>query len=157
MQAHARTSPEQWAEALRDRGLRVTSGRIAALGYIEAHPHSTVADIHSAISRELSSISQQSVHNIANDLTECGILRRIELPDASGALYEARRGDNHHHVQCVVCHRVEDIECVVGEAPCLHPNHSHGMRLLEAAVTFRGVCAACDAESPTPTKGTGIV
>ncbi|CAG7619291.1 Fur family transcriptional regulator [Leucobacter soli] len=142
-QATAHT-PEHWGETLRAHGMRVTSGRVAALGYLQMHPHSSVADIHGALAGELPSLSQQSAHNIANDLTECGILRRIDLPDSGSARYEMKRGDNHHHVQCVVCQRIEDIDCIVGEAPCLRPEHTHGMRLLEAAITFRGVCADCE-------------
>lgn len=137
-------SPEQWGEILRAQGLRATSGRIAALGYIQEHPHTSVGDIHAALEAAAHELPEQSVRNIANDLTACGILRRIDLPDTGSALFEITRGDNHHHVQCVICQRIEDIDCVVGEAPCLTPAHTHGMRLLEAAVTFRGVCAACD-------------
>lgn len=144
MPAHAPTSPQQWSETLRGHGLRSTAGRLATLSFLESHPHSTVAAIHAALAEQHPSLSQQSVHNITHDLTECGVLRRIELPDASGALYELSHGDNHHHAQCVVCHRIEDIECVIGAAPCLTPEHAHGMRLLEATVVFRGVCASCD-------------
>lgn len=146
MRTAVSTSPAQWGELLRERGLRVTAGRLTALSHIEAHSHSSAAEVHSALSAEHPSLSQQSVHNIVNDLTEAGLLRRIDLPDSGSALYETRTADNHHHVQCIVCHRIEDIDCVVGEAPCLSPDHSHGMRLLEAAVTFRGVCADCDAD-----------
>lgn len=139
------TAPEDWAERLRANGLRVTSGRIAALDYIERHPHSSVAAICRGIETTQPSISQQSVLNIANDLTSRGILRRIDLPDSGSALYETRTDDNHHHVQCVVCHRIEDLDCAIGHAPCVTPEHTHGMRLIEADVTFRGVCADCDA------------
>lgn len=138
------TSPEQWAALLRARGLRVTDGRLDALGRLEEHPHSSAAAIHSMLAEDSPTLSLQSVHNIVNDLTEAGILRRIDPPDSSHALYETRTEDNHHHVQCVDCLRIEDVDCVVGGAPCLSPSHSHGMRLLEAAVTFRGICAECD-------------
>ncbi|MGK0722457.1 Fur family transcriptional regulator [Leucobacter sp. W1478] len=142
------TSPERWSELLREAGLRVTSGRLAALIHIEAHPHSSVAQIHAALARDLPSLSTQSVHNITHDLTAHGILNRIDTPDSGSALYETRTADNHHHVQCIVCHRIEDVDCVVGEAPCLTPHNAHGMRVLEANVTFRGICAACD-KSPS--------
>ncbi len=135
---------QRWGDALRDAGLRVTPGRVAALHYVDSHPHVSVGQIHAALADELPSLSAQSVHNITNDLVEHGIMRRIDLPDTNSALFETRVADNHHHIQCVVCHRIEDIECVVGEAPCLTPGHAHGMRLLEAAVTFRGVCSNCD-------------
>lgn len=138
------TSPEQWATLLRERGLRVTDGRIEALEHLEAHPHSSVAKIHGLLAERTPALSLQSVHNIVNDLTDAGILRRIDPPEAGRALYETRTDDNHHHVQCIHCHRVEDVDCVIGGAPCLSPSHSHGMRLLEASITFRGVCEACE-------------
>lgn len=135
---------QRWGNTLRGVGLRVTLGRIAALHFVDAHPHVSVGQIHSALVNQLPSLSAQSVHNITNDLAERGILRRIDLPDTSSALFETRVADNHHHIQCIVCRRIEDIECVIGEAPCLAPGHAHGMRLIEAAVTFRGLCAECD-------------
>lgn len=142
---------ERWGSMLRDQGLRVTAGRVAALDYLAEHPHSAVVDVYAGLANQLPSLTLQTVHNIARDLTECGLLRRIDPPDASGARYETRTGDNHHHIQCVVCQRIEDVECVIGDAPCLTPNHTHGMRLLEAAITFRGLCADCDPErSPAP-------
>lgn len=146
-----RTTPlEPWSELLREAGLRVTNGRIAALTYLDAHPHSSVAEIHSALEHEHPSLSTQSLHNITHDLTLHGILRRVDTPDSGSALFETRTADNHHHVQCIVCHRIEDIDCVVGAAPCLTPHGGHGMRLVEANVTFRGVCAECDPAVDSP-------
>ena len=66
------------------------------------------------------------------------------LPDSASARYETRIGDNHHHIQCIVCGRIEDLDCTVGHAPCLAPSHDHGMRIIEASVTYRAICAACD-------------
>lgn len=138
------TAPEQLSELLRTHGLRATEGRIAALAHIAAHPHSSASAIHAALAVEHPSLSQQSVHNIVNDLTESGLLRRIDPPDSGSALYETRLHDNHHHVQCIVCHRIEDVDCSLGAAPCMVPPQTHGMRIIEATVTFRGICAACE-------------
>lgn len=143
------TSHAAWSTRLRDAGLRVTAGRVATLNYIEMHPHSSVSEIHTTVSREHASLSVQSVHNITTDLTEHGIIRRIDPPDSTSALFETRVADNHHHIQCVQCQRIEDLDCVIGQAPCLTPSHNHGMRLLEASVTFRGICANCDLPTAT--------
>lgn len=140
-------SPLDWAEMLRGVGLKATSGRIAALQYLADHPHRSASALHDALLTQHPSLSQQSAHNIVRDLTAHGLLRRIELPGSDSALYETRVGDNHHHLVCIHCYRVEDIGCVIGESPCLEPNHSHGMRILEAAVTFRGICAECEAKT----------
>lgn len=150
---HAPT-PEECATLLRSRGLRVTTGRVAAITYIATHPHSSATEIHAALSEKLASVSQQSVHNIVQDLSERGILRRIDLPDSGSSRYETELRDNHHHIQCVVCHRIEDVECAIGMAPCLAPSNAHGMRIIEAALTFRGICRECDADlDGTPPGG----
>jgi Fur family transcriptional regulator, stress-responsive regulator len=92
----------------------------------------------------LPTISLQAVHLIVQDLSRNGLLRRISLPDSTSARYETRIEDNHHHIQCIQCGRIEDVDCVVGHAPCLDPSDSHGMRILEASIVFRGICRNCD-------------
>jgi Fur family ferric uptake transcriptional regulator len=56
-------------------------------------------------------------------------------------------GDNHHHVVCRSCGATEDIDCVVGAAPCLEPDQSAGFLIDEAEVTFWGLCPACQASA----------
>ncbi|RGE20675.1 Fur family transcriptional regulator [Leucobacter sp. wl10] len=144
MSARAPASSEHWSSLLHARGLRVTEGRLSVLGHIDAHPHSSASAIHAALAERRPPLSPQSVHNIVNDLTEHGLLRRIDPPDSDSALYETRLHDNHHHVQCIVCHCIEDVDCAVGAAPCILPPQTHSMRIIEATVTFRGICTACD-------------
>lgn len=156
---HAVTSPAQWAEQLRDCDLRATEGRLTALSFIETHQHSTANDIYLGLVSGQPTLSQQSVHNIVNDLTAAGLLRRIDLPENGSALFETRTLDNHHHVQCIRCLQVQDVDCAIGEAPCLHPSDTHGMRIIEANVVFRGICATCENEPPHHplTKGSDSV
>jgi len=137
-------SAAEWADVIRAHGLRVTPGRVAALVYIDAHPHVSAADIYRTLREDLPSTSQQAAFNIVHDLHRHDLLRRIDLPDSDGAQYETRTGDNHHHVQCIICGRIEDVDCVVGASPCLEPSDTHGMRILVAEVTFRGICPACE-------------
>ncbi|MGO2655278.1 MAG: Fur family transcriptional regulator [Pseudoclavibacter sp.] len=144
MSVHVSIAPESWGEQLRESGLRVTAGRLATLQYLDEHPHSSAADIFAGLSDDMPSISAQSVHNIVHDLTRHELVRRIDLPDSGSARYETRTHDNHHHVQCVVCGHIEDVDCVVGHAPCLTPDDVHGMRVLTADITFRGVCPECE-------------
>ncbi|QIM15622.1 transcriptional repressor [Leucobacter insecticola] len=139
-----------WSERLRERGLRVTAGRIAALNHLKAKPHTTATELHTALITVLPSLTPQSVYNIVQDLTEHGLIRRIDPLGDGGARYETRTDDNHHHLSCVLCGRIEDVDCVIGEAPCLVPQSTHGMRVLHADVTFRGICAACEQKPPSP-------
>jgi Fur family ferric uptake transcriptional regulator len=140
-ESHSATA---WSERLRESGLKATSGRIAALRHLAAHPHTTANELHTSLTAELPSLTLQSVHNIVQDLTTHGIIRRIDPLGPGGARYETRTDDNHHHLQCIICGRIEDVDCAVGAAPCLDPHNTHGMRILHADVTFRGVCKACD-------------
>ncbi|GGF45886.1 transcriptional repressor [Microbacterium sorbitolivorans] len=129
---------------LRGAGLRVTAQRVAVLEALSQTAHAAVDELHESVQREIPGIALQTVHGIVNDFTTAHVAQRVSLPGASSALYELARGDNHHHVQCIVCGRVEDVECVVGAAPCLTPSDAHGMRIVEAAVTFRGICEDCE-------------
>jgi len=131
-------------ERLRGAGLRVTAQRIAVLNALADYPHASAETAFEAVRPSIPGIALATVHGVVNDLTSAGIVRRVSLPDASTALYELDHDDNHHHMQCVDCGRVEDVACAVGAAPCLAPSHDHGMRLLEAAVTYRALCQQCE-------------
>jgi len=130
---------------LRSAGLRVTAGRLAILEALDGNPHSDAATLHAVLSGQT---SVQSVHNVLSDLTTAGIIRRIESA-GSAARYERRAGDNHHHVVCTMCGAVADVDCVMGDAPCLHPSDAAGFTISTAEVTFRGVCANCSAPDTT--------
>ncbi|WP_226534019.1 Fur family transcriptional regulator [Microbacterium paraoxydans] len=127
---------------LHGAGLRATAGRVAVLEALDSMPHTDAERIFRTVSSVLPTTSIQSVHNILADLTAAGLIRRIE-PAGSAALYERRIGDNHHHVVCTSCGAVGDVDCVVGEAPCLHPSSAGGFTVQTAEVTFWGVCPSC--------------
>lgn len=140
------------AHALRAAGLRVTSGRVAVLETLESMPHADADSVYRAVDAQVST-SIQSVHNILGDLTTAGLTRRIE-PAGSPARYERRISDNHHHVVCRSCGAIADIDCVVGEAPCLTPHSTAGFDITQAEVTFWGLCPACQgsADPAVPVK-----
>lgn len=136
-------------KALRSAGLRATEGRLAVLGALASLPHTDAERLFRAVSATVPSTSIQSVHNILADLTAAGLIRRIE-PAGSAALYERRIGDNHHHVVCSHCGAVADVDCVVGDAPCLTPSSAAGFAITTAEVTFWGLCPACQAATSLP-------
>lgn len=138
--------PTALDQELRDAGLRVTSGRVALLESLDDRPHSDAETLFQSLKEQLPGLSVQSVHNILGDLTTAGIIRRIQ-PAGSPARYERRTGDNHHHIVCTGCGAISDVDCVVGEAPCLVPSHTHGFAVQQAEVTFWGLCAECQAAS----------
>ncbi|WP_281181047.1 Fur family transcriptional regulator [Micromonospora rhizosphaerae] len=132
---------------LRGAALRVTRPRLAVLTAVHAHPHADTVSIFGAVRRELPEVSHQAVYDVLRALTAAGLLRRIE-PSGSAARYESRVGDNHHHVVCRSCGAIADVDCAVGEAPCLAESDSQGFRIDEAEVTYWGVCPECLAAPP---------
>lgn len=142
-------------ELLRGRGLRVTQGRIAVLDALEQHPHADAESVHRTLAERGHDTSVQSVHNVLGDLTEAGIVRRF-APARSAARYERRIDDNHHHAVCSRCGRVDDVDCVVGEAPCLHAEAPDGFTVHAAEVTFVGICADCAQTQNPDTKRSDI-
>ncbi|PKW14607.1 Fur family transcriptional regulator [Saccharopolyspora spinosa] len=130
------------AALLRGASLRVTRPRVAVLTMVSENPHADTDTIATTVHRELGSVSTQAVYDVLRALTEAGLVRRIE-PAGSPARFETRVGDNHHHLVCRDCGAIADVNCAVGEAPCLHAEDPHGFVLDEAEVTFWGICPDC--------------
>ena len=131
---------------LRARNLQVTPQRVAVLRALAASPHSTADEIHRLVQAELGTASRQAVYDALAALTDRGLLRRIE-PAGSPARYEDRVGDNHHHLVCRSCGRMVDVDCAVGEAPCLSPQDGAGYEIDEAEVIYWGRCSGCVARA----------
>lgn len=127
---------------LRDAGLRVTRQRVAVLEYVGSHPHCLVDEVVGHVRASLGRVSVQATYDALAGLTAAGLVRRIQ-PAGSPTRYETRIGDNHHHIICRNCGQIEDVDCAVGEAPCLTPSQHHGFEVYEAEVVYWGHCADC--------------
>ena len=133
---------------LRRHGLQVTAQRLAVLRALSDRPHSTADDIYTVVRAAIGAISRQAVYDVLAALTSARLVRRIQ-PSGSVARYESRVGDNHHHMVCRSCGVIADVDCAVGEAPCLTPSDHDGaidgFVLDEAEVTYWGLCPDCSA------------
>ena len=129
---------------LRQHGLQVTAQRLAVLRAVSDRSHSTADDIDKLVRAEIGAISRQAVYDALAVLTEKGLLRRIQ-PAGSSARYENRVGDNHHHIVCRNCGSMGDVDCAVGDAPCLTAADDLGYEIDEAEVIYWGHCPECAA------------
>lgn len=135
--------PEAIQTRLRDAGLRVTAQRLAVLEVLtDTGRHLQVDELIDAVRATGLAVSLQAVYDVCDALDRAGLLRRLDLPGRP-VRYEARVGDNHHHLVCRSCGVVLDIECAQGSAPCLHPSDRRGFAVDEAEITFWGVCRTC--------------
>ena len=130
---------------LRAVSLRVTRPRVAVLSAVSAHPHADADTVIAAARAELGSVSKQAVYDVLAALVDADLVRRI-APAGSPARFEARVGDNHHHVVCRNCGDIADVDCAIGAAPCLHASNSHGFSIDEAEVIYWGLCPDCTAK-----------
>ncbi|WP_082947601.1 Fur family transcriptional regulator [Mycobacterium sp. E2479] len=140
------SSTADYADRLRMADLRVTRPRVAVLEAVAANPHADTETIFSAVRVGLPDVSRQAVYDVLNALTTAGLVRRIQ-PLGMVARYESRVGDNHHHVVCRSCGIIADVDCAVGDAPCLTPSDDNnvldGFVLDEAEVIYWGLCPDC--------------
>ncbi|MER7194486.1 Fur family transcriptional regulator [Streptomyces flaveolus] len=137
------------AEELRGAGLRVTAARVALLDTVRAGDHLGVEAIASGVRDRVGHVSLQAVYESLHALTAAGLVRRIQ-PPGGPARFEGRVGDNHHHVLCRSCGALADVDCAVGEAPCLTASDDHGFAIDEAEVIYRGLCPDCSSTSTSP-------
>ncbi len=139
---------------LRDASLRVTRPRLAVLGAVHRHPHLDTEALIRLVRADLATVSHQAVYDVLRALTDAGLIRRIQTAGAT-ARYEARVGDNHHHVVCRSCGAIADVDCTVGHAPCLTASDDRGFTVDEAEVVYWGTCPTCSSTRtpqgrPTP-------
>jgi Fur family ferric uptake transcriptional regulator len=121
---------------------------VAVLLAVASEPHSTADEIDAVARAGLGAISRQGVYDALGALTDAGLIRRIQ-PAGSPARYEDRVGDNHHHLICRACGRTIDVDCAVGEVPCLTAADDAGYEVDEAEVIYWGRCPDCVAAAPT--------
>ena len=129
-------------ELLRQHGVQVTAQRLAVMRAVSANAHATADELCDVARTQIGAISRQSVYDALGLLTESGLVRRIQ-PVGSPARFEDRVGDNHHHLICRICGRVEDVDCAAGYTPCLDVVDNMGFKIDEADVSYWGRCPEC--------------
>ena len=133
-------------QRLRAAGLRVTQPRVAVLRVLDdatgQGQHLLVSEVVERSRALRAGVSVQAIYDCLAALFAAGLVRRVEVA-GSATRYETRVGDNHHHLVCRTCARTVDIDCAVGEAPCLEPSADHGFVVDEAEVVFWGQCPEC--------------
>lgn len=134
-------------ETIRRAGLRVTGPRLAVLlSVLGEGQHRDAEAIARAARKRLGTLSSQAVYDNLHILEGAGLIRRIQ-PSGHPARYEARVGDNHHHIVCRGCGLTADVDCTAGSAPCLEPSADHGFVIQEAEVIFWGLCPRCQLQN----------
>jgi Fe2+ or Zn2+ uptake regulation protein len=129
--------------ALRERGQRVTSQRLV-IGRLlrELDRHVTAEEVLRRASEQLPGVSLPTVYATLDLLAELGEARRVSV--GGPVLYDPRVED-HAHVRCRECGRVEDLDVPLDAARALRAARDVGFVADAAELVVEGRCAACAA------------
>ena len=130
------------ATRLRDRGLRVTSPRVAVLEVLDEGGHLSAETVVAAVRSRVGAVSTQGVYNVLADLVGAGLVHRIE-PAGGPALFETGQEYPHHLLICRHCGVVLDAVCDHDSRECLLPPQLEGFSDIKAEIVFWGNCPTC--------------
>jgi Fe2+ or Zn2+ uptake regulation protein len=132
---------ERLVAALRERGQRVTSQRLVIHRLLrELDRHVTAEEVLRRASAQLPGMSLPTVYATLDLLTELGEARRVSV---GGPLLYDPRTEDHAHLRCRECGRVEDLDIPVDSASALDAARAAGFEPGTAELVVEGRCAAC--------------
>jgi Fe2+ or Zn2+ uptake regulation protein len=138
-----RADPDQSLRAaLRERELRVTPQRLLIHRALrELDRHATAEEVLGRVSRRLPNASLPTVYAALELFEELGIVRRIAA--GSGAALYDPRPDEHQHLVCRRCGRVEDLDVPLDATRALKAARQRGFSPAAAELVVSGLCARC--------------
>ncbi len=130
-------------QRLRDRGWRLTAQRrVVAEVLAGEHVHLTADAVYSRAQLLLPEISLATVYNTLNELVDMGEVREIATGDGPKR-YDPNTNTTHHHLYCVACGALRDVNPTGADRLVLSPGEQHGFQLLGVDIVFRGLCPDC--------------
>jgi Fur family transcriptional regulator, peroxide stress response regulator len=128
-------------ELCKESGLTLTHQRQVIFDTLAEMHHPTPDEVFAEVKKAIPSISHATVYNTLHTFVEHGILR--ELSPHHGTLRVDMGNEPHHHVICVRCKKVMDLESesvapvkFLGKLP-------KGFQVERVAVEVQGLCEAC--------------
>jgi Fur family peroxide stress response transcriptional regulator len=135
------SSVDHLCEQLKAKGRRLTPQRRAIIqALLEDDSHPTAEQIFARVREDMPDMSHATVYNTLRELVEMEVLRELDL--GLGERHYDFNTENHAHLICLGCGRVEDVPLDNGALP-LPADHTHGFHVIDCNVIFRGYCPAC--------------
>ena len=134
---------------LKEAGRRMTRQRRLILEVLRGTTsHPDAYWVYERVRQHLPNISLGTVYRTLGVFRDLGLV--LELPSATGFSRYDGRTDPHHHIHCVRCGRIADVELSMGD-PARHAAIPEGFRVLSYEVVWRGICAPCQERDPHKT------
>lgn len=120
---------------------RLTKQRAAVLRALEDGAHLTAETILERVRRSLPSVSLGTVYRTLDILRDIGLVQAFSHAGAA-ARYEAAL-DKHHHLLCVNCNAITNIQAPTIASLTSEIALEHRYSETDCALTITGRCPAC--------------
>ena len=135
--------------ACRHRGIPVTVQRRRILeAILDRTDHPTPDQVYASVKKVLPDVSRTTVYRVLEMLTDLGLLTKACTPGAATRVDP--RTARHHHLVCLRCNRLIDIEDAAVDHRIRPPDLRQQAFVIEDySIYFTGLCAACQQAAPT--------
>ncbi|MCI5222178.1 MAG: Fur family transcriptional regulator [Candidatus Electrothrix sp. AR4] len=126
--------------------LRMTHQRELILEELgRCHSHPTADALYERIKKKLPRISLATVYRNLEILSEAGMIKKLEISGRQKRF--DRELEQHDHIFCVQCRRVDDIKFNQGRLVSLDAEHNQGYKISGCRVEFFGICPKCQTKN----------
>ncbi len=126
----------------REQGVPLTVQRRAILESLalrEDHP--TADQVFEDVARRIPGLSRTTVYRVLETLVDMGVIHKASHL-GSAARYDPNT-ERHHHLTCLSCHKVIDVEEGPVQRVQLPKAQARGFEILDYSVHFKGYCPDC--------------
>lgn len=143
----------QLLERLRAGGQRLTPQRMLILELLYAHgDHATADEIFAAAQERYPYLNISTVYRTLELLRDIGVISETDLGDGKRQ-FALLSGDRHHHLICLNCGSVREIDDAPFDALRMGLRAAHGFEARIDHLAIFGTCQAC--ANPLTVAGSG--
>lgn len=135
-------SVESLVQLFRQKGLRITPQRRAIFELlVSGVSHPTAEEIYQRVRQRMPDISRMTVYHTLHELVSMGEIAEVE-PLPEGATRYDTDTTLHHHLVCLRCHAIVDIDRDFDglDVPLAEAS---GYQIVRREVTLYGYCPNC--------------
>lgn len=126
----------------KERKLKLTPQRIAVYKYLKGtYDHPSAETIYKALQPEYPTMSLATVYKALKTLVEVGLVQEINVGEGNFR-YDGFT-ENHPHIQCMSCNKVEDLRDFNTDFLNDEASKSTNYKVLSHQIYFYGLCEEC--------------
>jgi Fur family ferric uptake transcriptional regulator len=134
---------QRLAKRITSRGRRLTSQRMIVAEALSSGKASVSAqELHEQLRSRHPRLALATVYRALEAQVESGMARRFERGGHVSA-YIACDPEHHHHLVCVRCQKVEDLDETILRPVLRGITERHGFAVEHERLDFYGLCASC--------------